>query len=339
MVRKFGAVLAALLLGLSCGPGWLGIGYAAKLPGVISYQGAQDAGATLASYPSTVSGTTSAGVIRTIRVTDDGEIAIGPSTALGSTAAAGDDTANPTTGSLRTFPHWFDGTTWDRARGNAAGGLFVQGPIADAGSTAGINPVLVGVNQGGSMQMWDSDGASSDALGTGGVYPQTQAILRAFNGSAVFDRVRTVAGAANTTGTGLLASGPMLYDGTNYSQARANTNVSILASAARTTAQAVTFTNHNGRGVHVVLDVTAITDTPSLTLTIEGQDAVSGKYYTILTGTAVSTVSTNVYKVYPGIAAAANAAASDIVPRNGRISVAVADADSATYSIGLATVN
>ena len=38
-------------------------------------------------------------------------------------------------------------------------------------------------------------------------------------------------------------------------------------------------------------------------------DALSGQYYTLLAGAAVTTVSTNVYKVFPGATAVANAAA------------------------------
>lgn len=41
-------------------------------------------------------------------------------------AALADNTANPTTTSVGTFPHWFDGVTWDRARGDSADGLLVN---------------------------------------------------------------------------------------------------------------------------------------------------------------------------------------------------------------------
>mgnify|MGYP001586779144 CR=1 FL=1 len=41
-------------------------------------------------------------------------------------AALADNTANPTTPSLGTFPHWYDGATWDRALGTSADGLLVN---------------------------------------------------------------------------------------------------------------------------------------------------------------------------------------------------------------------
>jgi len=42
----------------------------------------------------------------------------------------------------RAFGHYFNGTTWDRARGNTTG-AFVQGPVASAGANVG-NPVKIG---------------------------------------------------------------------------------------------------------------------------------------------------------------------------------------------------
>lgn len=47
-------------------------------------------------------------------------------TELPAIAALVDNTANPTTTSVGTFPHWFDGVTWDRALGNSIDGLLVN---------------------------------------------------------------------------------------------------------------------------------------------------------------------------------------------------------------------
>lgn len=117
-------------------------------------------------------------------------------------------------------------------------------------------------------------------------------------------------------------------------------NGTALASAARTTAtDSADLGNPDGRGVIVVLDVTAITATPILTLSIQGKDLISGKYYTILTGATVSTVSTNFYTVYPGIAETANVDVSVPLPATWRVRIGVADADSATYSVGYSLVN
>src|SRR5487761_2323202 len=110
--------------------------------------------------------------------------------------------------------------------------------------------------------------------------------------------------------------------------------IALVASAARTTTQtSADQTNTNGRGVLVVLDVTVI-GTGNITLEIDGKDPVSGKYYTILTGAAVSSNSTTVYRVYPGLTAAANATASDVLPRTWRVKVTANNANAVTYSVG-----
>lgn len=108
-----------------------------------------------------------------------------------------------------------------------------------------------------------------------------------------------------------------------------------LASAARTTTtNSSDLPNAHKNGVHVILDVTAITGAPSVTLKIEGKDPASGKYYTVLEGAAVTAVSTVVYKVFPAATAAANSVANDIIPKIWRITITHANADSITYSVG-----
>lgn len=110
--------------------------------------------------------------------------------------------------------------------------------------------------------------------------------------------------------------------------------ITLLASAARTAAtDSADISNTGYRGVHVYLDVTVDPAAAAITVTIQGKDPISGKYYTLLAGAAVSAVGTTVYKIFPGATAAANAVANDCVPTTWRVSVAVADADSMTYSI------
>jgi hypothetical protein len=58
-----------------------------------------------------------------------------------------------------------------------------------------------------------------------------------------------------------------------------------------------------------------VVGTGSVTLTINGKDPASGKYYVILAGAAVITNSTNRYRVGPTLAAAANSIAQDYLPR------------------------
>lgn len=108
----------------------------------------------------------------------------------------------------------------------------------------------------------------------------------------------------------------------------------VYASTARTaTPTASVFTMRGRRGLHVVIDVTSITASPSVVPTIECFDPLSSKWYAVLTGAAVTATGTTVLKVYPGIAASANAAASDIIPDEWRVVMTHGDSDSITYSV------
>lgn len=111
----------------------------------------------------------------------------------------------------------------------------------------------------------------------------------------------------------------------------------LLPSAARAVAQAYSSGDQDGTDIeflHIIIDVTAVTATPALTVRIQGKDPASGKYYDILVSTAIATVSTTVLKVGPGLTAAANLVANDIVPSIWRVTVTHGDTDSATYSVG-----
>ncbi len=114
----------------------------------------------------------------------------------------------------------------------------------------------------------------------------------------------------------------------------------LLASAARTSESvSPEMENINCRGVIVTLDVTAVTETPSLTLSVEFKDLASGKWEKLLTASAAVTAQgTHSYLVYPD---GGLVAADDIVqiapwalPRYWRVKVAHTNTDSATYSAG-----
>jgi hypothetical protein len=109
--------------------------------------------------------------------------------------------------------------------------------------------------------------------------------------------------------------------------------VALMASAARTA------TNNSGdqqnvahRGIRLVIDVTAATDTPSVVFTLQGRDPVSGQYYTLLASAAITGTGTTVLLIYPGATAAANLVANLPLPKTWRLLATHADADSITYS-------
>lgn len=141
--------------------------------------------------------------------------------------------------------------------------------------------------------------------------------------------------ADGATGNGVISQQPYAYNGTNYDRQRNNESVTLLASAARTTTQtSADLVNYNGASyIDVILDMTVV-GTGSVTLTINGKDPASAKYYNILTGAAVVTNVTNVYRVGIGRTAAANATVNDTLPRTFQIVVTANNANSVTYSVG-----
>lgn len=121
---------------------------------------------------------------------------------------------------------------------------------------------------------------------------------------------------------------------TNYNQ-----SVTIFGSTARTaTTNGDDQINDGGKGLHCVIDCTADPGTASVTFTIQGKDVVSGKYYTILASAAITGVGTTVLRVYPGLTAAGNTVANDVLPRVWRVIATHADAESMTYSVGASVI-
>lgn len=109
----------------------------------------------------------------------------------------------------------------------------------------------------------------------------------------------------------------------------------ILPSAARTTSQSSGALNNNyARGILVVVDVTVNAGTAgSITVTIKGSDPNSSKTWNILASAAITAVGTTVYRVYPGLTAAGNLVASDVLPQRYQIDVTANNANPVTYSV------
>jgi hypothetical protein len=110
----------------------------------------------------------------------------------------------------------------------------------------------------------------------------------------------------------------------------------LLASTARTASvDTADQLNRGHRGLVLVIDATASAATPSVVFTIQGKDRASGKYYTILVSAAVTGTGTTALRVYPGLTAATNVTANDVLPECWRLNVVAGDADSLTYSVGV----
>ena len=174
--------------------------------------------------------------------------------------------------------------------------------------------------------------------------PQVNAMIAALGGTTLYP-LNSLNGASDGNATTYVALVTTTYglkhNGTTWDRDRNNVEATALASAARTaTTNSPDIVNYNGRGVVVILDITAFAATPVLTLSIEGKDPVSGGYYTILIGAAINVAgaSRNIYVVYPGITETANVDVSFPLPRTFHITVTHGDADSVTYSVGYANI-
>ena len=98
--------------------------------------------------------------------------------------------------------------------------------------------------------------------------------------------------------------------------------------------------NRAGMGIKLVIDITAITGTsPTLTVTLQGKDTASGKYYNMLVSAALNAVATTVLTVFPSAATTANVSANDILPRTFTVKAVVAGTTPAvTATIGASII-
>jgi hypothetical protein len=124
----------------------------------------------------------------------------------------------------------------------------------------------------------------------------------------------------------------------NHNQHRAVvSSQAITANGDSNTPNGAPHHNDMARGLHLVVDITAVSGTsPTLTVTIEGYDPISGKYYTILASTALNATGTTVLKVYPGLTASANAAANDILPKFWRVKWVIGGTATPTVTASIA---
>ena len=131
-----------------------------------------------------------------------------------------------------------------------------------------------------------------------------------------------------------------LYNGSSgWNRQRNNVEATLLASAARTAdTQSPDQTNYNHLGLVLFVNVTSITDTPSLTPQLYAKDPVSGSYRMIWqAAAAITATAIKAYLFHPGGAAGSYDEAVNIaIPRTWLVKIVHADTDSATYSVGAA---
>jgi len=112
-------------------------------------------------------------------------------------------------------------------------------------------------------------------------------------------------------------------------------HIELLGSAARTASPDTVELRgipQGTRGLIVVLNATVKGDSPSVTMKIQGVDAITGATWDIISATALTDIGTRVLRV-GNIATASNVAANDLVPSAVRVTCTANSADSLTYSV------
>lgn len=135
-----------------------------------------------------------------------------------------------------------------------------------------------------------------------------------------------------------------LFNGTTWDRSRNNVEVTVLASAARTsTTNSADLVNYNARGVRIFLDITAASGTtPTLDLKVQSKDALSAAYVDDPGSTLAQKtgVSTDELTIYPGVTTSANRARSAPLPRTWRVVCTIGGTTpSFTFSVGASYIN
>lgn len=86
------------------------------------------------------------------------------------------------------------------------------------------------------------------------------------------------------------------------------------------------------RGAHIFAKISAASGTGTVTFRVQEKD-IDGNYYDIVSSVATASTGTTVLKVYPGLTAAANTVANDVLGDIWRVAVFQSGVASHTYSV------
>lgn len=277
-------------------------------------------------HPVLVSGQDSSGNSQALQVATDGGLTVdlnAGTNAIGKLAAnSGVDIGD---------------VTINNAAGAAA--VIVQGAAADGATKAG-NPVLVAGEDGTNAQTLkaDSDGhLQVDVLGSAGDHT---IVGKAADGAAETGNPVLMAGSDGTNAETLKtdSDGHLQVDVLTATGGVTNTDSTLYASQATNGSHNISDqTNLYHKGVVIVIDVTAITSSPSVLFTVQGKALVGG-YYDILVSPAVVGTGETILSVYGGMTEAANSRSGHPLPKIWRVEAVHANGDSITYSIDACVV-
>lgn len=134
------------------------------------------------------------------------------------------------------------------------------------------------------------------------------------------------------------------WGGTYWERWRNNIQATLLASLARNASTAsADQTNYNGKGVIVVVNISAVAGDDTFTFTIQGKDPISSEYYGMLVSSALASTGIYVYILYPATTAGATGVISAPLPRTWRVAATYAQvggaADTLTFSVSACVLN
>lgn len=284
-------------------------------------------------------------------------------TELPAAAALADAAANPTTPTVGSGILIWNGSGWDRVRGDIANGVDVD--VTRVAGTVTVDSELpaarVATSTANAIPTAPDVNAVLQALGSGGT---TLDLLKLQAGGALRVALEGASGtaigqttpASDTVSTAsvvldALAFG-LQYNGSNWERRRGNWEATVLTSAARVaTTNGADQTNYNGRGAVIALDVTATpNNAETLTVEVQFKDLTSSKYVTVTAFTALvasalgasPATETYIYTVAAGAAETAAVAHHEVqalqLPRVWRFRVVHSAGSSWTYSVSVAAV-
>ena len=231
--------------------------------------------------------------------------------------ALADGASNPTTTKVGSHLMVFNGTTWDRARGDITNGLAVD--VTRVQGTVTVNSEL------------PSAGALADDAANPTV-PSVGSFLSVYNGTT-WDRAAGIDASVDSISTGAIHNSPVRYNGTDFSVessasnlgdddagdafgasagvlhngssfdfARNNVEGTLLANSERTaTTNSSVQTNYNARGVIVYINVSAVPGGETLTPILYFDDALSGSDFQVWSGATIANTGITAYAFYPGV--------------------------------------
>ena len=238
-----------------------------------------------------------------------------------------------------------DGTDARTIATDSSGNQHISGDVAALASDSG-NPVKIGgVAFTSSFPTEAANGQRVSGL-FDGYGRQIVTISNQNSNSGTFANCVTPSDAMATQAALATQSQSALYNGSTWDRQRNINDIALLTSAARTVTTASSDqTNYNGRGVRVIISITANSSTIGLTPAIQGKDSISGAYYQINANYsaigATGATGIFIYDIYPGLGSATGAITAEtnsILSRTWRVNIVAGDSGSVTYSVSAVTL-